>query len=106
MNVKTETRKLRGPTKAADHVRTQAVEETATALVNEMAAKLNGRDAEFVVDVLRAVARRMAGWITARAGELRCVGILTGAIAHACPGFDGHSADGRAAAEALFRRAA
>lgn len=98
----TETKRQRGPTKAADRARAQVVEDTANQLVGRMAAALDGRDAEFVISVIRAVVRAVARWLVIRAGAQRCVGIFQGALAGAIPGWAAETTDARAAADALF----
>ena len=99
-------RQLRGPTKAADRQRTQDAEAIAQTFVEGLADALSGKSVDLIIDVIRAVARRLACWLVARAGEQRCVGILTGAMAHACPGWFRETDEAKAAAEALFRSAA
>lgn len=102
--VPVEHRKSRGITKANDTLRRSAVNERARACVASLGSDLEDHDAEFAIDVLRAVVRAVGSALVLRAGVARAVGVLVGTLTNISPAWHAETAEALAAAEDLFRK--
>ena len=99
-----EIRKRRGQAKAAAMLRRSAVQEHARAGLGDILARLEGRDAEYTFEVLRALIRATGAQMVRRAGQARAVGVFVGALTNVAPAWRSDREATRDAAEALFAK--
>lgn len=97
-----EIRKRRGQAKAAAILRRSAVQEHARVFLREILDRLEGHDAEFAFEVLRALIRAAGAHLVRMSGQSRAVGVFVGALTNVAPAWKSEQQARREAADALF----
>lgn len=98
-----EIRKRRGDSQAAAMLRRAAVRDHARLGLKEIMGRLEDKDADFVVEVLRALLRAAGSLLAEREGKARAVGVIVGVLTNIAPAWKSEAATRRDAAEALFK---